>query len=238
MSENIYLFTHIPKTAGTSIRKHFQEYLKDQIEFIHLTNSGNLQAQKIGLKPYLLRSEKDKSAAKVILGHQVNSTTKDLFKNKNIIEVVFFREPIAWEVSRYNQFANKIKKTKNITLSMDFWLNQSNKLHSQFDWFLANYLGLKNQIKKFKHDDKIKLLEQTLETFDSVLFIEDLPDCIKSLFNQIGVPEKMGQTYNVVGIDKPNSYETSKINSQRLQELCAKDVEIYTQLYKNYGLND
>lgn len=234
--EKVYIFTHIPKTAGTSIRKHFQINLTNQIEFIHLTNRGNKQAKEKGLLPFIKRSVALRNTVKVILGHQVNELTKDLLKNKLPVEIVFFRHPVSWEISRYNQYANRIKKTKGLSIDFDFWLESSGKIHSQFDWFLLNYIKRNNGIKYLDKNQKFLLLSKTLENFTYVLFVEDLPSSIRPIFKLLNIPEEIHENKNVVGIDKPNLFKKNHKNMKKLEALCADDIVIYNKLYRQFGL--
>src|SRR5690554_1045950 len=126
--ESVYIFTHIPKTAGTSIRNHFASYLENHVEFIHLANRGHKQAERQGIKNFYQKPKSERNKAKVILGHQVNKYTKDLL-DKEPIEVVIFREPVSWEISRYNQYANRLFKKSSKVLSLADWFNKTNKLH-------------------------------------------------------------------------------------------------------------
>lgn len=236
MNESTYIITHIPKTAGTSLRVHFQTHLTDQVEFIHLANRGHNKANRMAMVPFQHRDSQSRNQAKVIFGHQVNKNTKNLITGKSIIEVVIFRKPKAWEISRFNQYAHSVSREQNLDLSFAEWSDASKtkKLHSQFDWFLEKYHQTK--VSTMPADQRDQLLFESLSHFKHIFFVEDFPDCLKPILDDLNVSNSLTKNTNVVGLDKPNLYESNESNEQLLIDLCKRDVATYDLLYSKFGL--
>ncbi|MGJ8662025.1 MAG: hypothetical protein ACSHWU_00175 [Marinicella sp.] len=229
MQEEILIISHIPKTAGTSIRIHLQKHMNDQVDFIHLANKGHKWAAEKGLKPFPERTAEQRNQAKVIFGHQVNYQTKHLVSHKKPVEIVYFRDPIKWEISRFNQYNNHMVNINEKTVSFASWINEVEKVHSQFDWFIANYLYLKGELKKLSAQAKQHLLWSTLDQFDFVLFTESFDQSSQILFDRLKVP-KHAEKANVVGLHKKNYFSFTEQEENMINELCKDEVVLYNQL--------
>ncbi|MEZ5471431.1 MAG: hypothetical protein R3E90_06600 [Marinicella sp.] len=230
MSQNkTFIFSHIPKTAGTSLKVHFQNHLINEIEFIHFANVGFNSAKKNGLKPFDQRSEESRAKAKVILGHKVNYKTKMLVKNNEVDEVVIFRDPIAWEISRFNQHANRLYKQNKRIIDFKYWLSNVNKTHSQFAWFLANYLLLGSSVSKLNKQALENLLFYTLSNFKHVLFLDNMNEQISPVYYQLGISSHPGYE-NSVGKHKIQYFENTTDNQRLLQNICEPEIIIYEKL--------
>ena len=232
----VYLISHIPKTAGSSLRMHLRSHLQDQVEFIHLANRGANQAKRQNRQPFAQRPPAERNQAKVIFGHQVNQQTAQLISGKTINSVVMFREPAAWEISRFNQYANVVLRESGQTLTFAQWCDpqQVNKTHSQFDWFLAKHLGI--SVSQLTTEQRNELLDQTLQSFSHVLFVVDLPTCLEPIFSSLDIPTTLPKNTNVVGLDKPDFYQPSPENQRLLNQLCAEEINTYQRLYQRHGL--
>ncbi|MCF6300095.1 MAG: hypothetical protein L3J52_03095 [Proteobacteria bacterium] len=233
MKQTTYVFSHIPKTGGTSFRVHFQKHLIIHQEFIHLASKGNKQATLANLKPFALRSQQQRNQAKVIFGHDVNYQTKQLVRNNKIVELVFFRDPLEWEISRFNQKNNSRKKQNLPPYTFTQWLLEKEKNHNQFDWFLAHYLQLKTQLRKLSSEAKQHLLFHTLDHFDHVCFMDQI-DAVKGLIcNQLNIDNQMS-VENVVGVDKLDYFNPTAENMARLNQIIEEQLRVYHTIKKRY----
>ena len=233
-SKDVYIFSHIPKTAGTTLRIHFQQHLEDQVEFIHLANKGNKWAMEKGMLEYCNRTQSEREKAKVILGHQVNFKTKYLVPTLNPIEIVAFREPISWEKSRYNQYVNRRVNNGLSQISFKQWITENEKTHSQFEWFLSNYLMLKANIRQLNDTSKENLLMYTLSNFSHILFLENIDVTMNRIFAKLKIPSNP-ERKNVVGEHKKNFYLDNEENYALLMKVTQKEVNLYKKLKKEFN---
>lgn len=235
MSQNkTFIFSHIPKTAGTSLKVLFEKHLKNELEFIHFANTGFNTAKKHGLEPFFLRCKKSRAEAKVILGHKVNYKTKALVNNNNVEEVVIFRDPASWEISRFNQHANRLYKQNKVRIDFKYWLEKVNKTHSQFDWFLANYLQLGSGVKNLSLHVKENLLNYTLSNFNHVLFLENMSMKMQPIYSELGISEHAGHE-NAVGKHKTQHFENTAENKKLLDQICNNEFMLYEKIKSNFN---
>ena len=227
----VFIFTHIPKTAGTSLRYHFQKHLEDQKTFIHLANKGHKTAEKQGLLPFSQRSEQKRNQAQVILGHDVNIDTAALVPGKQAFRLVYFRDPVGWEISRYNQYAHARRMRELSVLCYSDWFNQENT-HCQFDWFLQNHCIL-SQIPSYQ-DEKFNLICQYLDVMQQVGFVDQIDQDMKPIFKSLGIPAEM-QAENVTGrFKKMDVFKENSSNQAKAVDNCFTENQFFLKIRKKY----
>lgn len=226
----VLIFSHIPKTAGTSLRYHFQKHLKDQTEFIHLANKGHKIAHQQGLLPFSERSDEQRNRAQVILGHDVNINTAALVSGKKAFQLVYFRDPVAWEISRYNQYANARRFKEIQLLPYRDWVNLEN-VHSQFDWFLQNYCLL---AEIPSDDDKFELILQYLNQMQHVGFVDQINQDMEPFFEELEIPIEM-KAENVTGrFKKADIFNEDSSNKTKIVDNCFTESQFFLKIRKKY----
>ena len=226
-AHRVFLFTHIPKTAGTSLRYHFQKHLVDQHSFIHLANKGDKQARQQGLLPFAERPLAQRLAARVILGHNVNHQTKQLIGHNTPHELVLLRDPVAWEISRYNQYANAKALRGQPYLPYDDWFD-SEPVHCQFDWLLRHY-ALQADIPtdpKAKEQQTVALLNQ----FTQVGFVNKLLVHLQPILDTLGISSDI-KSENVTGENrKSDLFREDGANENRLMNRLDEKIELFAKI--------
>lgn len=142
-----FIFIHIPKTGGTSLKK----ILDDKIKIEGWDSKGELITY-------------NKDTHKKFL-------YEDYIKYNSFYKFTIVRHPYKWIMSYYNFHKNKDKFYKNITskkikntinISFDKWLSQL-KSFNQSDWFYSNNKILVDKIIKLENfDNDVKELLNTL----------------------------------------------------------------------------
>lgn len=238
MNQNkTHIICHIPKTAGTTLRRHLKLLLEDQKSLIHLARRGDIVCKKNKITQYLHRTQAEKNLAQVIIGHDVNFETKFNSTDNKIIESVTVRDPITWEISRYNQHVNRMVMRKNQPITYEYWLKGVNKWHSQFDWLLSNYYCLKQAVSNMSNSLKHELLMSCFNNFDNIVILDRFEAFIKHLLTDLNLNEDLSQlqNQNVVGVDKVNYFERTPLNMELIEKQTEFDYSCYKYIKSNYS---
>src|SRR4051812_47822736 len=100
--DEVFVFVHLPKTGGQTLRGFFEKALIFHEEAIHLGPYGIKKAEALGLLPFERRSAEDRHKAKIILGHNVTAETAALVPGKTPRWILFLRDPAEMLASHYN----------------------------------------------------------------------------------------------------------------------------------------
>lgn len=228
--DTVYIFAHIPKTGGTTMRKHFQMYLEPS-EFIHLAGPKAFQNRGGGAEgklPFSKRSLEERLQARVILGHRVNCHTHKLVPGKTHKHLIFLRDPIAWTVSRYNWKMNIRRKENKEIISFDEWYRSMRERQSQLRWILKVY-GAKwfaPFLPVLPAKQKLKMANEILETFDVVSLTERINQDCPIIFKHIGVPPEF-ESANIAGKRHPKILSPTDELRAKLAKSLALDIKLY-----------
>ena len=228
----VYIFAHIPKNGGTSLRAHFQEHLKNHKEFIHLSDKGNLEAIKNNLKPFNERPLKEQEQSKVILGHNVNCTTGKNFKEKKVFRVIVFRDPKDWLISKYNQAVHDRKYNNKPHLEFSKWINAYPNMFSQFNWFLSEYLKLGKEAFKLSNKERANLIVNETKKFDLVINLSKLGQKTKPIMNELNIPALVTKK-NVSKERNKNKFEKTEENLKKVERLIVNERTILNNIQFN-----
>lgn len=224
MSDIVYIFAHIPKTGGTTIRKHFEKYLSPY-EFVHLASANDDRVVKKGIPPFSERSEEDRQKVRVVLGHQVTANTHKLFPGKAYKYIVFIREPVSWVVSRYNWKMNIRRQDGKEPLEFDEWYKGVKQRQSQLIWLVKKFGGGK-YTQQMSPARRLKAVNEIVEKFDVVSLTERIDLDCPVIFKTIGVPEQF-ESANVAGQRHPKLLSPNDELREKLAKPLAVDIEFY-----------
>ncbi|TKJ17512.1 hypothetical protein CEE44_03175 [Candidatus Woesearchaeota archaeon B3_Woes] len=173
--EPLYIFIHVQKCAGTTIRKHIEINLKKD-NYLLLTIRGKpvFERTKENTENYLRSlNKKQKDKIKIIFGHGAYYNLHKFFPDRKARYITFLRNPVDRTISQYNfnrQFLKQkieedIRKLKNKLNPEEFKIIKKVKLdiHRQKNkelikngrvlnfkkWFLANTYLTEEFIYKF-----------------------------------------------------------------------------------------
>ena len=238
-NEDLFIFFHIPKTGGTSLRYLFAEHMTLNKDFIHLGPAGYKQQHADGLKPFAQRPNEVKQQAKIILGHDVDKDTYKLVPRKTPKNIVFLRNPAARIVSLYNYEMYRAYSSKGKTvLDFDEWYSklERNNMTKLLEkrlldsglkraWFnTTRFLEL--HMLRGNNNNILDNVNRALETFWFVGCTEHLDRDIPILLEKIGI-QGTPQHHNVSG----KGFKKLIMLDEDLEDRLNRDNSIDTELY-------
>jgi len=226
----LYIFLHIPKTGVSTTIEHLKNHMEPHKELILLGPKGEEEAKKLGIKPFIERTYKERHEAKVIIGHNAYYGIHDYVPEKKARYLVFFRRPEDRIISQYNYDAYFMYNEN--TPNFDQWLG---KKKGVIQSYMANFLEYR--LRKTILLDKIPLFRKTnfkkkmkirhmLEKFWFVGVTEKLDVDLPHIFSTMSIPS-LYQRKNVSGKDYTEIIVKSKESRKRLTEYCGLDTWLY-----------
>jgi hypothetical protein len=176
----IYFLLHIPKTAGQTIRQHFNEHCAPGVFW---QTRGKLRARST--RPGQLP---DVARARIIAGHYINRSLEDLFPGREIRRVLLLRDPLQLQISYYNWRMMEHLGKGIPTYSFDLYLNAlPRNFISHF--LLARWLETPwAQLMAMSDKEKYRLLNQMLAGFWFVGAHTDCQRLIARIGPEVGAP--------------------------------------------------
>ena len=120
LPEPLWIFLHLPKTGGTSFKAHLEKHFEQDVALIELSDWGRRFRRDAGSVELEARSEEERSAVRVIAGHQAYFGIHRLIPGgRDARYVSFVREPADRCVSLYN-----FRRSRGVAeMSFDAWYN-------------------------------------------------------------------------------------------------------------------
>ena len=222
----LFLFVHIPKTAGQTLRDHFIRHMNLHETFIHLGPYGIEDAQRLGLEPFEKRSSERRNRAHVILGHLVTCSTADLVPGKSPHFITFLREPAERIVSLYNFMMDlEFRRRGKEPVSFDEWWS-SRRHQTMVNWVCRDYLGSRVDIRD--QETAFKLALKTLRQFWFIGTVATITEDAKQLMRAIGLPDLAARDRsNIGGVHFDKTLDPEPKLLERIRADCLYDVELY-----------
>jgi hypothetical protein len=222
-TEELFIFAHVPKTGGQTLRDCFRRHLEFHREFIHLGPFGEEDASKRGLLPFQQRPVEERAQAKVILGHGVNCETHTLVPSKIPRYVLFLRDPAELLVSLYNFEMRYHRPVGEPSMTFDNWYRERQRKNFMTNWLLGDFL---RPSKPSRKTPPMQVINAALENFWFVGCSEFLDEDGPLLLRRIGVPQDLERS-NVAGVHYPKLLSLDDSLRATLYADNDLDVELY-----------
>ena len=221
--EELFLFVHLPKTGGQTLRDSFRKHLDFHREFIHLGTLGEEDAANRGLLPFHQRPIEERAHARVILGHRVNCQTHTLVPSKVPRYIIFLRDPAELLVSLYNFEMRYQRPANDPVMPFDKWYGEGQRRNFMTYWLLSDYL---HPGKPKRGTPPLDAVNAALENFWFVGCSEFLDQDGPLLLRRMGLPQHL-ERVNVTGVHHPRLLVLDDALRDRLYADNALDVELY-----------
>lgn len=226
MTPTTYLFLHIPKTGGTSLRLHFEAHLKPFEEVVHLSETGTANTKAAGFLAFNDRPPIERAKARVIIGHDVNAQTARLVEPNAVATICVLRDPLEWIVSRYNQEMRKHERAQQSIPSFWNWYWLAPRARTQVDWLLLRFLGLSEDLP-LSPTEKVDRAAAALSALDHVWLLEHLAEQSSPVMHALGIPP-LTRRENVTGQTFKRFVTVDDVCNDELIALTQPDQQLIT----------
>jgi hypothetical protein len=219
----VYVFPHIPKTAGSSVHYHLKTNLVCEREYIHIPIDYSTREELLEELPFTLRDARERSAAKVIFGHGVVRRHAEFVPGKVLREITTLRDPAERMVSHYNFWMNVLEKRGEPLPTFEEWYAGEPRNY-QTHWLARNYLQL--DVETLSESQVLEAVSRLLDSFWLVCTLPTFESDIQLLWDALGLPA-MSSRQNVTGVTHHKRFELDPALRKRLAEENASDETLY-----------
>jgi hypothetical protein len=218
----VYVFPHIPKTAGSSVHYHLKTNMAYDSEYIHIPIDNTTNEELRMRTPFTLRDERDRVRAKILFGHGVIRRHAEFVPGKRVREIVTLRDPVERTLSHYNFWMNVLEKRGDQPMDFDQWYaGEPRNYH--VNWIAKNYLEVGDDLSPA---DAFSTAKEALENFWMVCTLPTFERDIQRLWAALDLPP-MQLRQNVGGVTHEKRLECDDALRQRLIEENSFDHELY-----------
>jgi hypothetical protein len=222
----VFVFVHLPKTGGHSLREFFRQHPLLDGRFVYLVSQETLDSTRLGMLPSVFQQlpEQERKQVTVLLGHEVTKDTHRLVPGKVPRHIVFLREPAAALVSHYNYHMEQFRLAGKPPVEFEQWYDKSKRNNIRTRWLLRHFMMQPSSIPMTSRD--LEKVQATLGTFWFVGCTEHLDRDASLLFQRMGLAGSL-RRFNVSGVHHQKVLTLDNPLRERLRADNPLDVQLY-----------
>lgn len=225
----IHLFSHLPKTGGTTIRKVIEANYKMGNNYFHFAINGFKTMSKIGKSPYDSLAHLDKITGDnlILFGHRVNESMLYNKMHYKVEITTMLRHPFSRVVSQYYMRKNSEKHSDFKDINR--YLSKSTKdvmckfFIKKFPSFVSNpFASLFNQAR------------DVLQHFNNISFLEDAPNSFQKTLNIFDLKYDSAFDSNMNSEKTFRKTVTTEDINSNFHSNFRQDLELYYSIKENH----
>ena len=219
----VYVFPHIPKTAGSSVHFHLLTHLEYDRSYIHIPIDFSMREELRARQPFTLRDARERSEARVLFGHGVAKRHADFVPQRTPRAITTLRDPAERMLSHYNFWMNVLEKQGKPLMSFEDWYTAEPKDY-QIRWIAETYL--RTNVSRMSPREISDIANEALDSFWLVCTLPTFESDIQLLWDALSLPP-LASRQNVSGVTHKLRFEMTDAVRRQVVEENALDVALY-----------
>ncbi|MFK8011277.1 MAG: sulfotransferase family 2 domain-containing protein [Marinicellaceae bacterium] len=226
-NNHVFIGTHIPKTAGSSLISHFKNHIG--FKNLHITTSL-LENANLDIK--FLEESYNNDIIKLVFGHYVDEKTLSNFEHRKLYFFTYIRDPFERLISHYF-FDKKIRQEQQRTIINFDKFYQFQQNNSLCKWLIEKFPSAIEETNESLYQQAISILT----IFNFVGSTNDFDKKSKILFKDMGINETLSTRQNVSLYNDEKNEISNQFKDQFIHE-NQDDIKLFEQYKQQHEIKN